>query len=186
MLSFSFSSLLSFNSPSTMLKNVPRAPTVSMDGSMEYKFVYESAASRAEPMGYGKSDSTVDLYFARRRAYMSRFSKFVYESAAANAEPLGDGKGLTLASMPAAEALLEAEAEALQAALETEAEAALEAEAEPAPEPLPASISGDSPITGLTGKVVPTGYRNGISLEQSFVYESAGARAAPLGDGKGN
>jgi len=153
-------------------------------------------------MGYGKSDSTVDLYFARRRAYMSRFSKFVYESAAANAEPLGDGKGLTLASMPAAEALLEAEAEALQAALETEAEAALEAEAEaaleveaeaaleaeaePAPEPLPASISGDSPITGLTGKVVPTGYRNGISLEQSFVYESAGARAAPLGDGKGN
>ena len=80
-------SALAFNGPSTVLTTTKRAPSASMAGSLEYDFVYGSAAGNAKPMGYGKHDSDT-LKLKSASAYASQFSKFAYDSAA-----LGDGKG---------------------------------------------------------------------------------------------
>ena len=160
-------SALAFNGPSTVLTTTKRAPSASMAGSLEYDFVYGSAAGNAKPMGYGKHDS--DILRLKPASAGSLEHDFVYGSAAGNAKPMGYGKhdSDTLK-------LKSASAYASQFSKFAYDSAAL------------GDGKGDVPLTPTTtGKVVPAALPI-PSLEQEFVYAQSAGNAVPLGAGKGN
>ena len=196
-------SALAFNGPSTVLTTTKRAPSASMAGSLEYDFVYGSAAGNAKPMGYGKHDS--DILRLKPVSAGSLEHDFVYGSAAGNAKPMGYGKHDSdiLRLKPASAGSLEhdfvygsaagnakpmgygkhdsdtlklksASAYASQFSKFAYDSAAL------------GDGKGDVPLTPTTtGKVVPAALPI-PSLEQEFVYAQSAGNAVPLGAGKGN
>jgi len=167
---------LAFNAPNCLLSTVPSAPTSAarMSGSMEHTFVYKSAGAFAEPTGHGKAGSQVDWTdpsATRGGVRASLFSNFVYDSAGSFAEPLVDGKGYSPIADKVRTLLPAGTAPTVPRTIDMRRQPPV------VTKPVAKNLRRQLPVVTAPAA---------NSFEQTFVYESAGADAAPLGDGKGN